>query len=171
MNRSSPVLLSALLVLLAVDRGASAAPMTGPTARLVQDVVAALGGRLTACPATPPRAEFTACATFVGDVAALRKVWASSAEPVLEGLTPGQAWTASTGKADQGAIWRSYRVGDQDLRVTYRPAGRQGLLTFALPMSFRNCTEAREAGFAPLQRGDPGYAPRLDRDGDGVGCE
>ncbi len=37
--------------------------------------------------------------------------------------------------------------------------------------SFRNCSEARAAGAAPVMAGDPGYAPRLDRDGDGVGCE
>ena len=34
-----------------------------------------------------------------------------------------------------------------------------------------NCTEARAAGAAPVLRGTPGYAPRLDRDGDGIGCE
>ncbi|WP_158983877.1 excalibur calcium-binding domain-containing protein [Lysobacter panacisoli] len=37
--------------------------------------------------------------------------------------------------------------------------------------SFRNCTHARAAGAAPVRRGDPGYGPHLDRDGDGVGCE
>ncbi|WP_025132764.1 excalibur calcium-binding domain-containing protein [Leucobacter sp. PH1c] len=37
--------------------------------------------------------------------------------------------------------------------------------------SFRNCTEARNAGAAPVYIGDPGYGPHLDRDGDGVGCE
>ncbi len=36
---------------------------------------------------------------------------------------------------------------------------------------FRNCTEAREAGAAPVYRGDPGYGPHLDRDNDGIGCE
>ena len=36
---------------------------------------------------------------------------------------------------------------------------------------FANCTEARAAGAAPVRRGDPGYVPHLDRDGDGVGCE
>jgi len=36
---------------------------------------------------------------------------------------------------------------------------------------FRNCSAARAAGAAPVHRGDPGYARRLDRDGDGVGCE
>ena len=36
---------------------------------------------------------------------------------------------------------------------------------------FANCSEARAAGAAPVRRGDPGYAPKLDRDNDGVGCE
>lgn len=36
---------------------------------------------------------------------------------------------------------------------------------------FRNCAEARAAGGAPVYRGQPGYGPHLDRDGDGVGCE
>ena len=36
---------------------------------------------------------------------------------------------------------------------------------------YANCSAARAAGAAPVRRGDPGYAPHLDRDGDGVGCE
>jgi len=36
---------------------------------------------------------------------------------------------------------------------------------------FKDCSAARAAGAAPVRRGDPGYASRLDRDGDGVGCE
>jgi hypothetical protein len=36
---------------------------------------------------------------------------------------------------------------------------------------YKNCDAARDAGAAPVMEGDPGYAPHLDRDGDGVGCE
>lgn len=36
---------------------------------------------------------------------------------------------------------------------------------------YANCSAAREAGAAPVHAGDPGYSTRLDRDGDGVGCE
>lgn len=36
---------------------------------------------------------------------------------------------------------------------------------------FPNCAAARAAGAAPVRRGQPGYGPHLDRDGDGVGCE
>ncbi|QNN64337.1 excalibur calcium-binding domain-containing protein [Sphingomonas rhizophila] len=37
--------------------------------------------------------------------------------------------------------------------------------------AFPNCAAARAAGAAPVREGQPGYSRRLDRDGDGVGCE
>ena len=36
---------------------------------------------------------------------------------------------------------------------------------------FRNCKEAWAAGAAPLRRGQPGYRPEMDGDGDGIACE
>jgi len=36
---------------------------------------------------------------------------------------------------------------------------------------YANCSAAKAAGAAPLHRGEPGYRPALDRDGDGVACE
>ncbi|UGT41534.1 excalibur calcium-binding domain-containing protein [Nocardia yamanashiensis] len=36
--------------------------------------------------------------------------------------------------------------------------------------SYKNCDEARAAGHAPLFRGEPGYGPHLDPDGDGFAC-
>ncbi|MEL1251900.1 thermonuclease family protein [Aurantiacibacter gilvus] len=36
---------------------------------------------------------------------------------------------------------------------------------------FANCREARAAGAAPLYRGEPGYRPEMDGDGDGIACE
>lgn len=36
---------------------------------------------------------------------------------------------------------------------------------------YKNCTAVREAGKAPLYKGDPGYSAKLDRDGDGIACE
>ncbi len=38
-------------------------------------------------------------------------------------------------------------------------------------VSYRNCAAVRAAGKAPIRRGQPGYAPHLDRDRDGIGCE
>jgi hypothetical protein len=37
--------------------------------------------------------------------------------------------------------------------------------------AYANCAAARAAGAAPVRRGQPGYGPHLDRDGDGIGCE
>ena len=37
--------------------------------------------------------------------------------------------------------------------------------------AFANCSAARAAGAAPVRRGDAGYSAKLDRDGDGIGCE
>jgi hypothetical protein len=36
---------------------------------------------------------------------------------------------------------------------------------------YRNCTEGRTAGAAPVRIGQPGYGTHLDRDRDGIGCE
>lgn len=37
--------------------------------------------------------------------------------------------------------------------------------------SYANCDAVRAAGAAPIHVGDPGWAKKFDRDGDGVGCE
>ena len=36
---------------------------------------------------------------------------------------------------------------------------------------YKNCAEACADGVAPIYRGQPGYRPGLDRDGDGIACE
>lgn len=36
---------------------------------------------------------------------------------------------------------------------------------------YATCAAAKQAGAAPLYRGDPGYRAKLDRDGDGIACE
>ena len=38
-------------------------------------------------------------------------------------------------------------------------------------ITFANCTEARAAGYEDIKKGEPGYAPKLDRDKDGIACE
>lgn len=39
------------------------------------------------------------------------------------------------------------------------------------PPVYKNCTDVRGDGAAPIHRGDPGYTADLDRDGDGIACE
>lgn len=39
------------------------------------------------------------------------------------------------------------------------------------PVSYADCAAVRAAGAAPIRRGEPGWDPAFDGDGDGVGCE
>ena len=43
--------------------------------------------------------------------------------------------------------------------------------TKASGLYFRSCAEARDAGAAPMNAGEPGYRAALDRNKDGVACE
>ena len=108
---------------------------------------------------------------------------------VTENIAPAQAAIANV--ADQGTKDRlTYRVGLVQNAITVRaqqaaeaerarqaaaatpqPQPQQGFVSQPQQGSYRNCSEARAAGAAPLHRGDPGYSPRLDRDGDGLACE
>ena len=38
-------------------------------------------------------------------------------------------------------------------------------------LNFRSCKEAHAAGYSHMRRGEPGYSPHLDRDGDGIACD
>lgn len=44
-------------------------------------------------------------------------------------------------------------------------------LTDVEPVFFESCEAARQAGAAPIDEGDAGYRPGLDRDSDGTACE
>lgn len=56
--------------------------------------------------------------------------------------------------------------------IASRSAAPPGVEAMALGrVMYRNCTEARAAGAAPLHRGQPGYRPQMDGDNDGVACE
>lgn len=50
---------------------------------------------------------------------------------------------------------------------SHRALGVQSQSDAAYP----SCSAARAAGAAPVRRGQAGYGPHLDRDGNGVGCE
>ncbi len=52
-------------------------------------------------------------------------------------------------------------------RLEALPASRQA----TAGIYYRGCREVRAAGKAPLYRGEPGYRPEMDGDGDGVACE
>jgi endonuclease YncB( thermonuclease family) len=83
-------------------------------------------------------------------------LWASqfddpAAWRIAHGDTPPERRAASEPREDPGA-WGASTSG---------PAA----------VYYRNCSEARAAGAAPLRRGEPGYRPQMDGDNDGVACE
>ena len=50
-------------------------------------------------------------------------------------------------------------------------AGRPSRRHLPTAVVYANCAAVRAAGAAPIHVGQPGYSSKLDRDGDGVGCE
>ncbi|GGS09882.1 thermonuclease family protein [Deinococcus sedimenti] len=56
-------------------------------------------------------------------------------------------------------------------RVTATPTPASAATPATSSVTYANCAAVRAAGKAPLLRGQPGYAPKLDRDNDGVACE
>ena len=40
-----------------------------------------------------------------------------------------------------------------------------------LKNNFWRCTEARATGYEDIKKEETGYAPKLDRDKDGIACE
>jgi hypothetical protein len=82
--------------------------------------------------------------------------------------------TAHAGGLDSSGCHHNRKTGDYHCHRA-SGSGSQGAQARALSSGrtgpFRNCSEARAAGAAPVYRGQPGYAPHLDRDNDGIGCE
>lgn len=92
-------------------------------------------------------------------------------------------------RAFKMALWGSvfqmpadYRAAHPEFFATAAkpPAPRARVARSAAPVDrrmalegvfYRNCAEARAAGAAPLRRGQPGYRPQMDGDGDGIACE
>jgi hypothetical protein len=120
----------------------------------------------------PPNTSFR-CAYVARQVAVKVKygVWVTAAERdamvrVLATCStmrlpgPGSASTVAPGPRPAGSPEPA--AGPAPAPAPARPVGA---------VSYANCTAVRAAGAAPIRRGDPGYAGKLDRDGDGIGCE
>lgn len=80
----------------------------------------------------------------------------------------GPVVTAYIPDAD-GTGWEQYGPAPVPAETTTVPAVQP--LIAQSDTYYANCTEARDAGDAPLYEGDPGYRSGLDRDHDGVACE
>jgi hypothetical protein len=61
-------------------------------------------------------------------------------------------------------------------RAAQRPVGPNGEIARSRKLlgeeiSYPSCAAARTVRATPIRRGEPGYGPHLDRDGDGIACE
>ncbi len=84
----------------------------------------------------------------------------------------------ATGVAFLGGMWANEKLDSDDVPSTFQEAEQaqwsenQASRFANLPeVYYANCSEARAHGAAPVYYDEPGYAPHLDRDRDGVGCE
>ena len=107
------------------------------------------------------------CAYVARQVAVKRKygLWVTPPERaaitrVLDGC-PGQRLPADPTHAPTTV--------DQNITDPAAASQPRGLVA-GVPV-YANCDAVRAAGAAPIHVGEPGYSRKLDRDGDGVGCE
>jgi endonuclease YncB( thermonuclease family) len=81
------------------------------------------------------------------------------------GIWAGQFENPAAFRAANPASYRIARTLEPEVIAV------PGRVQMASRGAFRNCAAARAAGAAPVRRGQPGYGPHLDGDGDGIGCE
>ncbi|WP_067836452.1 excalibur calcium-binding domain-containing protein [Nocardia lijiangensis] len=92
----------------------------------------------------------------------VRRLTVSAAVAGLTILAAPAALAAPTGSAGTGSSaidTGSAATGSAGVSQTGSAGG-----------AFANCDDARAAGRAPIFRGEPGFGPHLDPDGDGFAC-
>lgn len=152
------------------------APFLVPAAALACLLLAGCGG--TAEAADPPPATVTVTttqtavrtATTTATPPAVTVTSTVTAAPVTSTVTT----TAAPADAGAGAGVGAGVGADADIQVPRAdPAPAPQPLVASPPASsyYKNCSEAKAAGAAPLYAGEPGYRSALDRDNDGVACE
>lgn len=102
--------------------------------------------------------------SVVGDVATTVTLPQASTTPPAPATTLPPVTQAPTTEATVPATTRAPAT----------TAATAPAVTAAPAVSYANCTAVRNAGKAPLLRGQPGYTSGpsgLDRDGDGIACE
>lgn len=103
------------------------------------------------------------------EAAGLGFCYAVAALALLAGVMGWNAASAHPGGLAADGCHNDRKNGGRHCHGSSR--GMETVVTSTRTKAYRNCSEARAAGGAPVRRGDPGYGPHLDRDGDGLGCE
>lgn len=121
------------------------------------------------CSATPDSTTPSTAAVSSGEETP------ADAQPLISREEPASTSAARTEPADITTNpWTSRSVGDATEEPTDDPepvVDPKPVSAPAADVYYQNCAAVRAAGAAPLSEGEPGYAPKLDRDRDGVACE
>jgi hypothetical protein len=123
----------------------------------------------------PPNKPYR-CTYVAGQVAVKSKygVWVTAAErdamvrvlitcPTM--VLPGPGSASTLAAVPRTASSPAPQPAPAAVPPPVAPAPPAGAVYYA------SCTAVRAAGSAPIHRGDPCYASKLDRDGDGIACE
>lgn len=181
--------------------GFFAKPATRKTATITMGVGVALGLLLGAAGCSSSASQISdlkaqvvlledkevEAATLAEDIAKLQTEFADlkkehtkvkTAMIALDGVVAKQETQLATSASDLAA--RDARIVELEAAVAAAPRA-SAPRTPAAPAApappptanvyYKNCTEARAAGAAPISQGQPGYGKHLDRDGDGIGCD
>ena len=89
----------------------------------------------------------------------------SGDEPAAEPTEDSSGWSGWLGGSDSGAGSESGANSESESQKKSESAPEPQKEFYA------DCKEAKAAGAAPMYKGDPGYRPELDRDGDGSACD
>ncbi|WP_307579249.1 excalibur calcium-binding domain-containing protein [Paeniglutamicibacter psychrophenolicus] len=100
--------------------------------------------------------------------AAVKKAKAAAAAKVKEAADAKKAKAAATAKAKKAAEAKAALAAEKTRK---KKNAETEVRKSPSSTYYQNCTAVRNAGAAPIHRGEPGYSRKLDRDGDGVACE
>ncbi len=127
-------------------------------------------------------AEKAAAAKAAEDQAAAQQ--AEAARVAAQKVADDAAWAAAqqaeaervaAQKVADDAAWAAAQQAEADRLAAEQAAQQappiQGFVEVPTNVYYKNCTDAKNAGAAPVHVGQPGYGSHLDRDGDGIGCE
>ncbi|WP_146930064.1 excalibur calcium-binding domain-containing protein [Cellulomonas xylanilytica] len=107
---------------------------------------------------------------LAGVTATVQQVRASE-EQRIEGERVAAEAAAAQAAADEAARQAQAAADAEAARVAAEAAAVQTKAPTGGSVHYQNCDAVRAAGADPIYAGDPGYSGKLDRDGDGVGCE
>lgn len=78
---------------------------------------------------------------------------------------------AAPDRSEAGPLTKSTKASKKKRSSRGHNSSAAAMAVLDRATSYRSCAAVRDAGAAPIRRGDPGYSRRLDRDGDGIACE